>query len=252
MPSWCTHRIALVRGVIAASISAGSMLKRRRLDVDEHRRRAAVADGVGGGDERVADGDDFVARRRRRRASSARCSAVVQFDTAQACGAPTKPANSRSNAATSGPCVTQPDRITRRTASTSRSSRIGLAIGICCTCPAVALDYCCPGSTRLRPDARFMRDGGSGAPSLQRRNLRRHTGHDRERRDIVGHDGAGADDRASTDRDAGQNRRVGADIGPRADADRLDLEIGVDDRARRPASPVCAEPSTFAPGPHPT
>ena len=36
-------------------------------------------------------------------ASSARCSAVVQFDTAQACGAPTNAANSRSNAATSGP-----------------------------------------------------------------------------------------------------------------------------------------------------
>ena len=62
MPIWCTHRIARVRGVIAASISAGSMLNVRRLDVDEHRRGAAVADGVGGGDEGVADGDDLVAR----------------------------------------------------------------------------------------------------------------------------------------------------------------------------------------------
>src|SRR5678816_4847117 len=44
-------------------------------------------------------------------ASSARCSAVVQLDTAQACGAPTAAANSRSNAATSGPCVTHPDKI---------------------------------------------------------------------------------------------------------------------------------------------
>ena len=37
MPSWCTHRIALVRGVMAASISAGSMLYVGRLDVDEDR-----------------------------------------------------------------------------------------------------------------------------------------------------------------------------------------------------------------------
>ena len=63
-------------------------------------------------------------------ASSARCSAVVQFDTAHACGAPTNAANSRSNAATSGPCVTQPLRITRRAASASGSPISGLAIGI--------------------------------------------------------------------------------------------------------------------------
>ena len=34
-------------------------------------------------------------------------SAVVALETAQACGAPTNAANSRSKAATSGPCVTQ-------------------------------------------------------------------------------------------------------------------------------------------------
>ena len=63
-------------------------------------------------------------------AASARCSAVVQLDTAQACGAPTAAANSRSNAATSGPCVTQPERIARRAASASRSSSSGRATGI--------------------------------------------------------------------------------------------------------------------------
>src|SRR6187402_641582 len=64
------------------------------------------------------------------RATSARCSAVVQLDTAQACGAPTAAANSRSKAATSGPCVTQPERIARRAASASRSSSQGRATGI--------------------------------------------------------------------------------------------------------------------------
>ena len=62
MPIWCTHRIARVRGVIAASISAGIDVEGRRLDVDKHRRRAAVADDVGGGDEGVADRDHLVAR----------------------------------------------------------------------------------------------------------------------------------------------------------------------------------------------
>ena len=68
--------------------ASGSMLKRVRLDVHEHRHGAAVADRVGGGDERVADRDHFVAGPTPS-ASSARCSAVVQLDTAQACGAPT-------------------------------------------------------------------------------------------------------------------------------------------------------------------
>src|SRR4051812_6648312 len=63
-------------------------------------------------------------------ASKARCNAVVQLVTAQACGEPTNSANSRSNAATSGPCVTQPERITRRAASASRSSIQGFVIGI--------------------------------------------------------------------------------------------------------------------------
>src|SRR3982750_1147252 len=63
-------------------------------------------------------------------ASRARCSAVVQFETAQACGAPTNAANSRSKAATSGPCVTQPERIARPAAWTLASSMSGLATGI--------------------------------------------------------------------------------------------------------------------------
>src|SRR6185312_17553269 len=63
-------------------------------------------------------------------ASSARCSAVVQLETAHAYGAPTATANSRSKAATSGPCVTHPDKMARRAASASRSSSQGRATGI--------------------------------------------------------------------------------------------------------------------------
>src|SRR5258707_15850936 len=61
---------------------------------------------------------------------SARCKAAVQFDTAHACGAPTYAANSRSNAATSGPCVSQPLRSGRAAASTSSSPTQGDAMGI--------------------------------------------------------------------------------------------------------------------------
>ena len=52
-------------------------------------------------------------------ASRARCSAVVQFDTAQACGRAGEAANSCSKAATSGPCVIQPERMTSAAASAS-------------------------------------------------------------------------------------------------------------------------------------
>ena len=44
----------------------------------------------------------------------ARCSAVVQLETATASSAPVNEANSRSNAATSGPWATQPERDHRR------------------------------------------------------------------------------------------------------------------------------------------
>src|SRR5215468_9927242 len=50
-------------------------------------------------------------------ARRAKCSPTVQLDTAHACLAPTAAANSASNAATSGPCVTQPERSGRRAAS---------------------------------------------------------------------------------------------------------------------------------------
>src|ERR1017187_1217548 len=63
-------------------------------------------------------------------ARSARCSAVVQFETAQAWRAPTACANSVSKAATSGPCVTQPLEMGRRAASASRSSIHGLVMGM--------------------------------------------------------------------------------------------------------------------------
>src|SRR5206468_4305780 len=62
--------------------------------------------------------------------SKARCSAVVQLDVAQAYVAPTQAANSDSNAATCGPCVTQPDRSTSPTAPTSSSPIHGFAIGM--------------------------------------------------------------------------------------------------------------------------
>ena len=61
MPSWCTASIARVRGVIAASTSAGSMLNVSSSTSTNTGSGAAVADRVRGGDERVADRDDLVA-----------------------------------------------------------------------------------------------------------------------------------------------------------------------------------------------
>src|SRR5215475_1946138 len=63
-------------------------------------------------------------------ASRARYNAAVQLDTAQAYLAPTQFPNSFSKAATSGPCVTHPDKMARRAASASASSSHGRAIGI--------------------------------------------------------------------------------------------------------------------------
>src|SRR3954468_7397557 len=63
-------------------------------------------------------------------AVKARCKAVVQLDTAHAKGALTSAANSRSKAATCGPCETQPDSTASRAASASSSSSTGIAIGI--------------------------------------------------------------------------------------------------------------------------
>src|SRR5690242_16798910 len=66
------------------------------------------------------------------RTCSARCRAVVQLETAHACGAPTYAANSFSNAATCGPCVTHPDRMASRAAAASSSPSTGLAMAIDC------------------------------------------------------------------------------------------------------------------------
>src|ERR1700761_190910 len=62
-------------------------------------------------------------------ARSAKCSAAVPLATAQACGAPTAAATSRSNAATSTPWLTQPERSTRLTAASSAAPRTGRARG---------------------------------------------------------------------------------------------------------------------------
>src|SRR5580692_9052566 len=61
--------------------------------------------------------------------TNARCSALVQFETAQAYRLPTTAANSRSKAATSGPCVTQPEWITLAAASASSAPITGRISG---------------------------------------------------------------------------------------------------------------------------
>ena len=76
-PIWLTGSIAVVRGVIAASTSAGVEVVGARVDVDEHRRGTGVPDRVGGRDEAERRADHLVARTARPAASRARCRAVV-------------------------------------------------------------------------------------------------------------------------------------------------------------------------------
>ena len=59
----------------------------------------------------------------------ANSSAAVPLEAATAWGAPTVAANSVSKAATSGPCITQPERTTRAAASASSAPRSGRTMG---------------------------------------------------------------------------------------------------------------------------
>ena len=89
MPIWWTHRIALVRGVSAAAMPSGSRLKvagsmstntgtapHWRITLAEATKQWLTVTTSSPGPTPAA--------------SSARCRAVVQFETAQAWGAPTK------------------------------------------------------------------------------------------------------------------------------------------------------------------
>ena len=60
-PCRWTGKIAFVRGVIAASIKAGSIVQVTGIDVDEDRLRAAVQNGGRRRDEGHRDRDDLVA-----------------------------------------------------------------------------------------------------------------------------------------------------------------------------------------------
>ncbi len=131
MPIWWTHRMARVFAVIAPSMSAGSMLKVRGSTsmntgvAPQYRTLLAVA--MYEWLTVTTSSPSFTPA-----TLNARWRAVVQLETAQACGASTYSANSRSKAATSGPCVIQPLRMTRRAASASASPMRGLAIAIMC------------------------------------------------------------------------------------------------------------------------
>jgi hypothetical protein len=81
--------------------------------------------------------------------------------------------------------------------------------------------------------------------------LGRHTGDDREGFDVGDDHRSGADDRALADRHTRQDRGIGADVCPCADAHRLDLEIRADD-GHIDRQAVWLDPRILAPGPQPT
>ncbi len=129
-PSWRTHRMARAFGVSAASSRVASMpyvagsMSTKTGRAPTATTAFAVAMKLWLTVTTSSPNPTPSARRHSSRAA-------VQLDTATACGAPTASASSRSNAATSGPCATQPERITPTTASTSASPNMGRTIGIC-------------------------------------------------------------------------------------------------------------------------
>src|SRR5204863_4575299 len=88
----------------------------------------------------------------------------------------------------------------------------------------------------LRGDGETHTDGRpDGRPLLlmplaPAKEPRGHARDNRKRLDVVSDDRACADNRALANMDAGKQHGVDADVGPRADARRLDFEIGLNDR----------------------
>ncbi len=129
MPSWWTSMMAPVLGVMAASIRAGSMLRSSsRISTNTGSApqwRIALAVAMKEWLTVMTSCPGLTPL-----TSRARCSETVQFETATACRVPQNSANSRSKAATSGPWVTQPERRTRVTASSSSRPKATLASGM--------------------------------------------------------------------------------------------------------------------------
>ena len=117
-----------VRSVSAASTARGSRLHDDRIDVGEHRRAAGMDDDVRRCTERQRRGDDFVAgldaageqRQMQRRGARIDRERVRRADVAGKC---------RSNDATRGPVVSQPDSSVATTSAISRGPRLGGANG---------------------------------------------------------------------------------------------------------------------------
>src|SRR4051812_29979960 len=124
MPSWSTATTARVRLVNAASTDAAVRLPVATSTSAKTGRAprytAALAVAMNEKDGTTTSSPACTPATRR-----ARCSAVVQLDTATAYSAPIRSANDRSNSATFGPCATQPEAITSVTAAASASPSQG-------------------------------------------------------------------------------------------------------------------------------
>src|SRR4051794_7079631 len=120
---------AAVAGPTAASTAAGSRQKlSRSMSANTGvapARQTALADAAKENEGRITSSPGPIPM-----PSSARCSAEVPELTATQCRPSTSAENSFSNAATSGPCATMPERRTRSTAARSSSPIRGWAAGI--------------------------------------------------------------------------------------------------------------------------
>ena len=105
---------------VSAALTVSAVTFPVGVDVGEDRARTDVVRRVGRGDEGERRHDDVVAGADAA-TTRARCSAVVQLDTATACSACMRAAKASSKAATLGPWATHPDSRTSVTARTSSS-----------------------------------------------------------------------------------------------------------------------------------
>ena len=128
-PIWSTGMIAFVFGVIAASISSGvvlyvfgSMSTKTGL---APACRIAFAEAMNVNDGQITSSPGPTPA-----ATSARCSAVVQFETTIAWRAPVYAASASSNSCTRRPWVSQPERTASAAAAASSSPTTGFVIGM--------------------------------------------------------------------------------------------------------------------------
>ncbi len=145
----CTGSSACVRSLTAAAAASGSRFSvTGSMSANTGRARsysAAFADATNENGLVTTSSPSPTPTARR-----ARCRPAVPLLTAQACGAPTRAANRRSNSARRGPSDNCPERSTSITARSSASPSTGRASGITSSIASVSAPAPACANVRIR------------------------------------------------------------------------------------------------------